>query len=141
LLSRLLGRLLFKHYFPTERAPQTFTRFIGSTEQKGLPSEYSDVLTAHWTRWGGPLNGYRNAVIHDHPINENSTTCWFEPKGQQWTLTVRLPADVKVKRGRFDFENGPDALAYCHSHLCALTALAERTCALTAVRRGLDGTA
>jgi hypothetical protein len=134
-----LLRLLWKHYGTGVRLPRHFTSYIGAPSYHGmLPVTYEQALADHWQSWGRLINDYRNSAVHRAPLNEWGTTCWIEPLEQRWALTVRLPANPTAARADFDFENGPDALDYCHQTLCHLVDLAEETCALPPIRQALD---
>jgi hypothetical protein len=80
--------------------------------------------------------------MHYAPLNDGLRTCWAERWGQDWGVTVRLPANPgEQSRRKYDFDRGPDALNYCHDVLCHLVDVAETTEGLPEVRSYLDSPA
>lgn len=135
-----LLRLLWKYYPPLQGdRPLHFTEYVGKSKYRTeLPVSFDQGLVTSWSSWGETLGYYRNSAMHRAPLNEWGTTCWIEPHGNRWALTVRLPSNPKADRADFDFENGVDSLDYCHASLGRLVDLAEAAVALPPIRTHLD---
>jgi hypothetical protein len=59
------------------------------------------------------------------PLTNGQTTCWLELFEGHWGMIVKVPANPSKKSREFDFEDGPDALSYCHSVASHLVKLCD----------------
>jgi hypothetical protein len=109
-----LIRVLWKHYYAGSRGRWNSTRTAVKSLDK-VPRLFATELQESWRSTGIKLADYRNCVAHYLPLTNGQTTCWFELFEEHWGMIVKLPANPEKKSRNFDFENGPDALTYCHS--------------------------
>lgn len=119
-------KVLWKHYMPGSR--DRWRSIEGALKSDRIPGNFSALLNNSWQSVGEDLKAYRDCLAHYDPLTDGATTCWMEPIANRWGMTVKLPASPKSEgRGRhnYDFNAGPEALAYCHELACHLVGLCE----------------
>jgi hypothetical protein len=90
-----------------------------------IPTSFRSSLNESWTAVGEKLTLYRDCIAHYDPLTTGQATCWMEPIGNRWGMTVKLPSNPESGRRSYNFGAGPDALQYCHTVACHLVGLAE----------------
>lgn len=119
-------KVLWKHYMSGQKG--RWRSITGALESDLIPGDFSALLNDSWKSVGEALAAYRDCLAHYDPLTDGATTCWMEPIANRWGMTVKLPASPTSKgRGRhdYDFDAGPEALAYCHELARHLVGLCE----------------
>ncbi|WP_330254553.1 hypothetical protein OG874_08425 [Nocardia sp. NBC_00565] len=126
-----ISKLLWKHYAPKSQSGSRWRSVKGAVGSTGIiPEPFGEVLRTSWKTVGVSANEYRDCLMHYVPLTDGAATLWMDRYGRRWGATVRLPAQPeKRSRKGYDLENGPDALAYCHSLVIELVTLGEQLAA------------
>jgi hypothetical protein len=127
-------KVLWKHYMPGQKG--RWRSIKNALESDRIPGDFRTILNDSWKSVGEDLAAYRDCLAHYDPLTDGATTCWMEPIANRWGMTIKLPANPKSKgRGRhnYDFDAGPEALAYCHELACHLVGLCEALQSQTAI--------
>lgn len=90
-----------------------------------IPAGIRNSMNESWSTVGEKLTAYRDCVTHYDPLTNGQPTCWMEPIGDRWGMTVKLPSNPESGRWSYDFSTGPDALQYCHAVACHMVGIVE----------------
>lgn len=119
-------KVLWKYYMPGSKG--RWRSIKGALASDRVPDGFGALLNNSWKSVGEDLKAYRDCLAHYDPLTDGATTCWMEPIANRWGMTVKLPASPKSEglgRHDYDFDAGPEALAYCHKLACHLVGLCE----------------
>lgn len=136
-LYETIRKVLWKHY---GRGNDRWSSVFTIPKMPHLvPAAFKKELEASFTAFGNTFTGYRDAAAHNDSVNDGGTTCWTEGYEGRWGVSVKLPENPRAKSRRdYRFENGPEALTYCHEVACHLVELSEKLCDLPKIKHHLD---